>query len=239
MKLAINQPYFFPYVGYFSLICSTDKFIVFDTPQYIRKGWVNRNRILKPSGKDWQYIGIPVKKHSRDCSILEIEARDDSWKEKLLGQLQHYKKKAKYYSETLSFLEQSLDYDESNLNSINIHLLKSTCEHLGFEFNYEVYSDMDLVHNKPNDAGEWALYISESLQASTYVNLPGGRTIFSKEKFRNIDIDLKFIEADLSDYRNGSGKNLKFFAGLSILDVLMFRGREGTREIIENYKLFE
>ena len=46
MKIAIMQPYLFPYIGYFSLIKNTDHFVFFDTPQYIRKGWINRNRII-------------------------------------------------------------------------------------------------------------------------------------------------------------------------------------------------
>lgn len=50
LKLGIMQPYFFPYAGYFSLIDYSDKFVFFDTSQYIKKGWVNRNRILNPRG---------------------------------------------------------------------------------------------------------------------------------------------------------------------------------------------
>ena len=75
MKLGIMQPYFFPYLGYFDLIHSVDKWVVFDTPQYIRHGWVNRNRILHPES-DWQYIIVPLKKHPRNTPIKEIEIAD-------------------------------------------------------------------------------------------------------------------------------------------------------------------
>ncbi|MBK7111860.1 MAG: WbqC family protein [Flavobacteriales bacterium] len=63
-RVGIMQPYFFPYLGYFGLIANTDRWIVFDPVQYIRKGWVNRNRVLKPGG-GWKYVSIPVAKHSR------------------------------------------------------------------------------------------------------------------------------------------------------------------------------
>ena len=75
MKVGIMQPYFFPYLGYFDLINRVDKWIVFDTPQYIRHGWVNRNRILHPH-QGWQYIVVPLKKHDRDTSINQIETAD-------------------------------------------------------------------------------------------------------------------------------------------------------------------
>ena len=97
MKLGIMQPYFFPYIGYFSLIKHTDDFILLDTVQFIRHGWIERNRILKPSD-GWQYIMVPLKKHSRETLIKNIEINNEQqWKEKILAQLQHYKKQAPYF----------------------------------------------------------------------------------------------------------------------------------------------
>ena len=81
MKIAIMQPYFFPFLGYFGLIKNTDRWIVFDTPQFIRQGWMDRNRILKPK-EGWQYIRVPVKKHTRDTPTKDIEIRnDENWVE--------------------------------------------------------------------------------------------------------------------------------------------------------------
>lgn len=50
MRLAIMQPYFFPYLGHFSLIAASDAWIVFDVRQYTPRTWMNRNRILHPTG---------------------------------------------------------------------------------------------------------------------------------------------------------------------------------------------
>ena len=70
MKLAVQQPFFFPYLSYFELIDRVDRWIVFDTPQYVK--WVSRNRVLHPvSG--WQYILVPVKKHRLVTPIRQIE----------------------------------------------------------------------------------------------------------------------------------------------------------------------
>ena len=90
MKLGIMQPYFFPYVGYYSLIKNTDKFILFDTVQFIRHGWIERNRILKPN-EGWQYIQVPLLKHNRDIFIKDLGIKNtELWREKLKAQLQNY-----------------------------------------------------------------------------------------------------------------------------------------------------
>ena len=60
MRLGMMQPYFFPHLGYFSLVEHVDVFVLFDTAQFIRHGWVDRNRILKPGGEDWQYVRVPA-----------------------------------------------------------------------------------------------------------------------------------------------------------------------------------
>src|SRR5665648_86327 len=91
MKVGIMQPYFFPYLGYFSLIKNTEQFILFDPVQFIKHGWIERNRILKPQG-DWQYISVPLVKHSRDTIIKDIQiSNTNDWKQTIFAQLVHYK----------------------------------------------------------------------------------------------------------------------------------------------------
>ena len=96
MKVAIMQPYFFPYIGYFQLIHAVDTFILFDDVQYIRHGWINRNRILKPVFGH-QYIIAPLAKHQQKSLIKEISVIEGvAWKVKILLQIEHYKKKAPF-----------------------------------------------------------------------------------------------------------------------------------------------
>src|ERR1700761_8598999 len=104
MKLAIMQPYFFPYLGYFQLIHHADRFILFDDVQYIRHGWINRNRILKPA-EGHQFIIAPLADHGRDALIKEVYVKDGyDWKEKILRQVEHYKKRAPYYNDVAGLL---------------------------------------------------------------------------------------------------------------------------------------
>jgi WbqC-like protein family len=97
MKLALMQPYFFPYIGYFELIYRVDQWIVFDIAQYIKLGWVNRNRILHPVN-GWQYIIVPCRKHNYQVAINDIQiVEDNRWRSKIFGQIQHYSKKAPFF----------------------------------------------------------------------------------------------------------------------------------------------
>src|SRR5580693_8893111 len=108
MRLGIMQPYLFPYPGYFDLINRCDRWVVFDTAQYIRHGWVNRNRILHPTS-GWQYIIVPLKKHERETPINQIETQPyEQWASRILGQLQHYKKKAPGYAVASALVDDCL-----------------------------------------------------------------------------------------------------------------------------------
>ena len=105
MKLGIMQPKFFPWLGYFDLVNMVDEWIVFDTPQYERHRWMNRNRVLHPN-TGWQYITVPLRKHPRDIPTNQVEiAMETDWRGLILRQLQHYKKKAPYYKQVVGFLE--------------------------------------------------------------------------------------------------------------------------------------
>ena len=128
MKIGIMQPYAFPYLGYFQLINYVDKWVIFDDIQYISKGWINRNRILHPDlKKEWQYFTVPIKKHSRESRIKDIEINEElEWRDAFLGKLTSYKKKAPFYKETVEFIGDCVNIESSSLVKWLVNTLKST-----------------------------------------------------------------------------------------------------------------
>lgn len=180
--LGIMQPYFFPYMGYFSLIKSTSKWIVFDTPQYAGRSWMNRNRILDPNTNSWMYITVPVKKHALDAPLNTIEIHSAiNWKEKIIGQLGYYKKRAPYYQTVVSFLKETLSTNFRTLSELNIHTLIATSAHLGVDFNYEIFSEMEAMVKVAQEADEWGLNICNALGVTDYINAEGGLKFMNKE----------------------------------------------------------
>ncbi|MFZ4413844.1 MAG: WbqC family protein [Bacteroidales bacterium] len=234
MKLAIMQPYFFPYLGYFSLIQNTDQFILLDDVQFKRHGWIERNRILKPN-EGWQYINVPLEKHSREILIKDIRIRKtENLKVMILKQLEHYKKSAPYFSEVIAFLNKVFNKEFDSIVKLNAHLLTESCNYLEIKFNYQIFSEMNLEIKPINAPGDWALNISKAMNANEYLNPIGGIHIFDEEAFKAAKIKLSFLKLSQPNYMQG---NRLFEPGLSIIDVLMNCGIERTKELINQFEL--
>jgi WbqC-like protein family len=229
MKLGIMQPYFFPYLGYFDLIHRTDRFLLFDTAQYIRHGWVNRNRILHPR-QSWKYIIVPLRKHHRETPIADIEvAPGTSWKEEILGQLDHYRKRAPYFREVSAMVTSIFGMAETRLARLNGLALHKVCAYLEIPFQIEFVTEMNLTLPNVSAPGDWALEISQAVGAATYLNPIGGREIFETDRFHQAGIGLEFVETDLIPYAT---PGYTFEAGLSILDVMMWNSPEAIRDLL-------
>lgn len=237
MKLGIMQPYFFPYLGYFSLIKHTDKWIVFDTVQYIEHGWMNRNRIIHPNQPCDLYITIPLRKHTRNTKIKDICINtNESYKEKILAQIwSSYKKRAKYFQPVYQLIEDVLSYETDSLVQLNVYSMKKVAGYLEIPFNYEVFSQMSVEIEEVHDAGEWALNISKALNADTYINPPGGVNLFDPQKFKKAGIQLEFLKVHLRPYEQ---KKRQFIEGLSIIDVMMFNSPEKVNQMLDDYEIF-
>lgn len=232
-RLGIMQPYFFPYLGYFGLIAHTDRWIVFDPVQYIRKGWVNRNRVLKQGG-GWKYVGLTMAPHHRETLIKDMElAPDIDHLDQLVRHLDHYRnKRAPHYDAVLALLERCFDPAPVKLAPFLHRCLELCCAHIGIPFHAEVYSGMDIQHEPAKEPGDWALNICKALAASSYLNPPGGKEFFTAERFTEAGITLEFYHQELPAYVQRTGT---FEPGLSILDVMMFNSPAEIRAMLDQY----
>ncbi len=234
MRLAIMQPYFFPYLGYLALIKHTDHFVVFDTPQFIRHGWIERNRILKHQ-EGWQYIKVPLEKHKRETAIKDVRIKNTAdWKRKIIAQLNHYKKKANYYREVMDLLEEVFNFETDSIVKLDVFALEKVLEYLRIDFKYSIFSEMNLKVKKPQSPDEWALNITKAMEADEYINLPGGKDFFDKNKYEKEGIALKFLNINLTEYDQ---KRKLFEPGLSIIDVMMFNSPQNINNMLDNYEL--
>ena len=232
--LSVMQPYFFPYLGYFALIRHTDFFVVFDSVQYISKGWMNRNRMLKPN-EGWQYMTAPVQKQRQDTLIKDtLVVPGDEWKVKVLRQLEHYKKKAPHYTAVRALLEDCFSNPDLSLSRLNVYYLAKVCAYLGLPFRHAMFSDLNMTLGPVEAADEWALRTTQALGATTYVNQPGGRTFFDPAKYTQAGIDLRFVDFHSPTYNQ---RREPFEPGLSVLDVLMFNSPEEVLVMLDNVTL--
>lgn len=235
MKLAVMQPYFFPYLGYFSLIDSVDEFMFFDDVQYIRKSWMSRNRLINTSNGVPFYIrpGIVKPNYGEYLQNVKINNIETS-KHFLFEQLKSYKSEALYYSETISLLEEIFEGKYEFLSQFNIESIRVISKFLGLKVKFSNFSDYGFWFETKPEASEWGLFVAKELSASEYINAPGGEKFILPEPFIESQIKLGFIEPNLVPYAQGK---CDFIPGLSIIDVLMFNGRERTRDMVVNYRV--
>lgn len=232
MKVAVMQPYFFPYLGYFQLIAAVDHFIAWDDVQYINRGWVNRNRILL--NDEPAYITLALEKAPQTANINERRIADSKvTATKILGQLHAAYRKAPHYAETRQLVEDVLAYDEPSLSLFLFNGLQKTSQHLGIQTPQTLASTL-----QKNDGGlsgsNRIIAICKSVSATAYINSIGGRDLYRQDDFSAENLDLKFIEMAPIQYKQNSGN---FVPYLSIIDVLMFNGREDTRQYLQQYTL--
>ncbi len=235
MKIAIMQPYFFPYIGYFSLIKHTERFILFDTVQYIRHGWIDRNRILKQDNS-WLYIQVPSVNKGRDTLIKDLKINNaELWQKKIISQLIVYKKTAPHYFKVIQLITLIFEQSFDSIVELNKISLEKICDYLAINHKIEIFSKMNLDIETANAPDEWALNICRRLPDITeYWNPIGGLTFFDKNKYDAQGINLFFQNVILEEYNQ---KRPIFEPGLSIIDVLMFNSPEEINVMLDNYKL--
>ena len=144
MKLAIMQPYFFPYIGYFQLINAVDEFVIYDNIEFTKKGWINRNRILV-NGKD-EFITLPLKK---DSDYLNVNQRflSDTWsldKKKILNKIVEYYRKAPQFDQVYPLVEKCFNSDETNLFSFIYNSINQILQYLSISTKISISSKINI-----------------------------------------------------------------------------------------------
>jgi hypothetical protein len=211
------QPYLFPYLGYFHLMHAVDRFIVFDDVDYIRSGWINRNRILL-DGKPFRFT-LPVHNARRNRRINQIQRADDArWRTKFLLTLEHAYRGAPCFEETRQLIRSILEDSEENLATWITGSLRTLARHLSIAV--EIASSSSRSPNSALARQNRILDICRQEGAKTYVNLSGGRALYQREAFAHEGIDLKFVQSQLVPYAQPGGA---FVPGLSIIDALMYQ----------------
>lgn len=222
MKVAIMQPYFMPYIGYFQLISAADLFIVYDNIKYTKKGWINRNRMLQ-NGKD-AVFSLPLKRDSDALDVRERSLTADFDRAKLLQQFEGAYRRAPYFRQTFPLIERSVRCEESNLFGFLHHAIASTCEHLGIATEIRVSSSIPIDHGLKNQ--EKVLALCKAVGARSYFNAIGGMALYAVDEFRAHGIDLRFVRSKPLQYPQF---DQPFVPWLSIVDVLMFNSLDTVR----------
>jgi WbqC-like protein family len=230
-KLAIMQPYLFPYLGYFQLINAVDKFVIHDDVTFIKQGWINRNNILLNNNP--LLFTIPIKKINSRLLICEaIVSYDFDWKSKILNTIKNSYLKAPYFKEVFQIVENTFLNKDSSISKIAITGLKEVMNYL--ELKIDLIESSISYPKSEFRSQEKILYICKKESAVQYINPIGGQELYSKSDFNQCDIQLNFIKMRPVQYKQFENV---FVPNLSIIDILMFNSPEETIMMLQQYEL--
>lgn len=226
MKLAIMQPYFFPYLGYFQLMHAVDKFVVYDDVNYIVRGWLNRNRILV-NGKDLM-VTLPLRGASQNLKINEIErVKDQKQISKMSRTLRMAYGKSPYFESVHDLFLRIMNSEITNLGAFLNLQLQMIAKHIGIKTL--IIETSAHYGNQGLNREERLADICKQEQADHYINAAGGRELYEQSQFDAVGVKLSFLDAVLPEYEQ-QGKC--FVPGLSILDVLMNNSGNTVNEML-------
>ena len=233
MTLAIMQPYLFPYLGYFQLMHAADRFVVYDDVNYIKQGWVNRNRILV-NGAPLMFT-LPLAEASPFATIDQISVHGKvyaHWRGKFLSTLRQSYSRAPFQEPVLALVERVLLPGSPMLREVLLAGLQEIHRYIGATAalvpTSRAYANGHLA------ASARILDICRQEGATAYVNAIGGKYLYNKEEFSEAGINLHFLRSRLPEYKQAKGP---FIPGLSILDVMMWNPPEQITEWLAEYDL--
>jgi hypothetical protein len=234
MIVGIMQPYFLPYLGYWQLINSVDKFVIYDDVNYIKGGWINRNRYLYNG--EAKVFNIIMKNSSSFKKINEIELMGSQGNynpmKKLYSTFEMAYRKAPYFNDISILLKNILEFNENNLANFIGYSMKCICEYLGIKTELIMSSDIKKEENLVRE--KRVMDICKKLGADIYINPIGGIELYDKKDFLQNNLKLYFIKMNEIIYKQFSDE---FVPNLSIIDVLMFNSRQQIQEYLKLYTL--
>ena len=231
MRVSIMQPYFFPYLGYFQLISSSDVFIIYDNIKFTKKGWINRNRILV-NGHD-ALFSLPLKKASDFLDVRERELSEAFDRAKLLSQFAGAYGKAPQFATAFREISAIVSHPATNLFDYIHNSVIRVCAYLGIRTKIVVSSTLPIEHQN-NKAQDKVIALCKALNATEYLNPIGGAELYDRAAFRGAGLDLFFLK--MGDVRYPQF-NDAFVPSLSIIDVMMFNSVERIYELLPQHAL--
>ncbi|MCR4792393.1 MAG: WbqC family protein [Lachnospiraceae bacterium] len=232
--LALHQTYFFPYIGYFSLIKNVDIFVFADNLQYMRRSWVNRNRVLTNLGVP-QYISVPVVHHPQKTPANQVQIDySRNWQQEILNMLNNYRKIAPHYNDVMDMIDELFSKHYDNIADLGIQSVLLAMNRLGIDTECHCLSKLNPVLKDEMEPDDWGICISKHFDADVYRNAPGGKSFYRPERYHEAGLEIEFLQNRLHPYDQ---KTTEFVPGLSILDVMMFNSPEEIAPMLDDFDL--
>jgi hypothetical protein len=219
-SVAISQPTYLPWLGYFQQIANSDYFVFLDNVQFERQSWQSRNRI-KDNHDQILWLSVPVKSQALDTPVAEIELayQKVNWQRKHLNSINTYLAKTPYLKDVVSLLDNVYQQQHLKLADLNIALITALCDGLGIKTKLLRASDMNVSGTK----ADLLLQIIKKLDGTCYVANQGSRVYLEQERsrFNAQGIELTYQQWSHPIYQQ---KGQQFVSHLAWPDALAYLG---------------
>ncbi|MGG3887079.1 WbqC family protein [Brevibacillus panacihumi] len=233
MRVAIMQPYLFPYLGYFQLINTVDCFVIYDNVQFMKGGWINRNRILYQNDAYMFTFGVRKASYTLNINERYYSQRYEDDKNDFLRILQLAYRGAPNYSIISSLVEDILDSNERNVATLNTRSIIKICEYLNIQTKI-IYSSKLGNKDLSLKGQDRVIHMVGEVGGKMYINLIGGTSLYSPQLFQAHSIGLSFLRMRDVSYKQFSETHVPC---LSILDVLMFNSIDNIKILLGEFEL--
>jgi hypothetical protein len=224
--VAIMQPTYLPYLGYFELIAQADVFVLLDDVQFERRSWQSRNRIFGAAGE--VTLTVPVRKHARETLIRDVEIDDDQpWREKHLTSMRHAYGARPHFAEAVAFLEEALMRGSGRLCGLTGGLIEAAAGKLGLKA--EIVSGSALA--RPGWRSDHLLEICRATGADIYLSTTGSRDYLEADGvFAAAGLPVRYHSFTPRPYPQG---RVEFTPYMAFVDAVANLGWEATAAILD------
>ena len=229
MKLAIMQPYFLPYLGYWQLLNAVDRFILYDDVNYIKNGWINRNNLLDNGKAHLFTLMLDGASSFKLINETHINGTEEA-RNKTASYIKNVYRKAPYFKTVFPMIEGIINYPETNIALFLENHFRVIADYL--QIDTEILVSSRIEKDCSLKAQDKVLNICKNQGADIYINAIGGTELYSYEDFAAQGIKLQFIKMLPVEYKQFKNE---FVPNLSILDIMMFNQVETIKEYLENY----
>ena len=230
LKVAIHQPNYLPWLGFFNKVSMADVYVILDSVQYEKGGFSNRNKIRTLDyDTGWKWLTVPVKKGGSNNLLKDVEIdNNQQWKKKTCINININYNKAPFFDEYYDILQDIYNKDLDNLCKLNVNIIYELFKI--FKINPKIIysSEMNIEEKKSN----LILEICKKLNATTYISGISGKNYLDIESFKTAGIDIIFQEYKHPVYRQ---VYQPFIPNMSAIDLLFNHGLE-SENIIKNNK---
>lgn len=231
------QPTFNPWLGYFDLINSVDKFIFLDTVQLNQQSWQTRNKI-KVNNKEY-LISIPIVKSTSKFDLLikdtKINETFNFAKKKLLKTIYQEYKKSEYFEKNISFIEELINFNTNSLCDYNINIIEKICNKLGITTELIKASSLENIDEKKSNL---VLTLCKNINAQEYYSPFNAKEYLDKDLILFKQNSIKVI---YQNYKHPVYKQVgnEFISYIGIFDLILNHGFKESLEIIQSGRNYE